>query len=184
MLPRRAALALVITAVAVALLFSFKTPTEQGIGTTADRRAAVFGQSTPSARIRPSSPAHATQAPTSVGGAPPTRAPAGATATEPPPTDPPASASTDGTLTGPVVSTRFGPVEVQITVQGGKIVDVTALELPSGRRSGQISQAAEPLLRDEALQAQSATIDIVSGATYTSEAYAQSLQAALDQAHG
>ena len=65
---------------------------------------------------------------------------------------------------------------------GGKLTDVVALELPTGRRSGQISNYAAPTLRQEALQAQSAKIDLVSGATYTSDAYTQSLQAALDQA--
>jgi uncharacterized protein with FMN-binding domain len=73
-------------------------------------------------------------------------------------------------------------VEVQITVSGGKVTDVVALQLPSGGRSGRISSYAEPSLHSEALSAQSAQIDGVSGATYTSEAYAQSLQAALDQA--
>jgi uncharacterized protein with FMN-binding domain len=61
---------------------------------------------------------------------------------------------------------------------------VRALALPNDRpRSQFISAQAEPLLRSEALSAQSARIDIVSGATYTSEGYAQSLQAALDRAH-
>jgi uncharacterized protein with FMN-binding domain len=85
-------------------------------------------------------------------------------------------------VTGSVISTRYGTVEVQVTVQGGAITDVQAIELPSGGRSGQISSYAAPLLASEALSAQSANIDIVSGATYTSEGYAQSLQAALDQA--
>ena len=67
-------------------------------------------------------------------------------------------------------------------VAGGKVSDVVALALPTGRRSGQISDYAAPILRQEALQAQSANINLVSGATYTSDAYAQSLQAALDQA--
>ena len=63
--------------------------------------------------------------------------------------------------------------------------DVTALQLPDGDpRSSQISQYAEPYLRQSVLQAQSAAIDMVSGATYTSQAYAQSLQSALDQASG
>ena len=69
-----------------------------------------------------------------------------------------------------------------MTVVNGQVTDVTALELPSGGRSGQISREAEPILHDEALSAQSASIDGVSGATYTSLAYEQSLQAALDAA--
>lgn len=61
---------------------------------------------------------------------------------------------------------------------------MTALELPSGDgRSQRISQAVAPILREEALAAQDAPIDLVSGATYTSRAYASSLQAALDAAH-
>ena len=88
-------------------------------------------------------------------------------------------------MTGPVFDTRYGPVQVQVTIANGKVADVTALELPSDRaRSADISQYVEPILRSEALQAQNGQIDLVSGATYTSIAYARSLQAALDQAHG
>ncbi len=88
------------------------------------------------------------------------------------------------TVMGPVVDTRWGPVQVEVTVSGSQLVDVAALELPSGGRSSQISRFVEPILRSEALQAQSANIDGVSGATYTSAAYAQSLQAALDSVGG
>jgi uncharacterized protein with FMN-binding domain len=73
---------------------------------------------------------------------------------------------------------------VQITVSGGKITDVQAIQLPSDRqRSAEISQQAGPLLQQEVLQAQSAQIDSLSGATYTSYSYTQSLQSAIDQAH-
>ena len=68
-------------------------------------------------------------------------------------------------------------------MKSGKITEVAALQLPTDGRSGRISQEVEPILHDEALQAQNAQIDLVSGATYTSQGYAQSLQAALDQAH-
>lgn len=89
----------------------------------------------------------------------------------------------NGTVTGQVVTTRFGTVQVQITVSGGKVTDVKALQLPNDRiRSMQISQYVGPILRSEALQAQSAQISLISGATFTSEAYAQSLQSALRQA--
>jgi uncharacterized protein with FMN-binding domain len=92
------------------------------------------------------------------------------------------SATGTETVTGAIVSSRYGDTEVQITFSNGKITAVTALELPTGGRSGQISSYVGPILSSEALTAQSANIDIVSGATYTSEAYAQSLQSALDQA--
>ena len=87
------------------------------------------------------------------------------------------------TLDGPVVDTDYGNVQVRVTLQANKIVDVQALQLPSDRsRSARISQYAGPLLRKEALQAQSAKIDLVSGASYTSDGYAQSLQGALNSA--
>jgi uncharacterized protein with FMN-binding domain len=95
-----------------------------------------------------------------------------------------ASAKAVGTYAGSVVQTRFGSVQVQITVQAGKITDVTALQLTDAeRRSVQISNMAAPLLRDEVLQAQSANVQTISGATVTSDAYLNSLQAALDAAH-
>ncbi len=95
-----------------------------------------------------------------------------------------ASAKAVGTYAGSVVQTRFGSVQVQITVQAGKITDVTALQLTDAeRRSVQISNQAAPLLRDEVLQAQSANVQTISGATVTSDAYLNSLQAALDAAH-
>ena len=84
---------------------------------------------------------------------------------------------------GTVEQNRYGPVQVRVTVVGGRLTDVQALQLPSDRaRSQRISQIAGPLLREEALQAQSARIHVVSGATYTSDGYARSLQHALDAA--
>ncbi|HYL41379.1 MAG TPA: FMN-binding protein, partial [Candidatus Binatus sp.] len=90
--------------------------------------------------------------------------------------------SGSGTYDGSAVNTRYGTVQVEGTVRGGKVTAVTAVALPMGGRSGMISGYAAPILSSEALSAQSAQIDIVSGATYTSDGYAQSLQAALDQA--
>ena len=67
-------------------------------------------------------------------------------------------------------------------MSGGQITDVKTLALPSGGRSGQIAAYAAPQLRSEVLTAQSAQVNTVSGATYTSEGYLQSLQSALDKA--
>lgn len=95
-----------------------------------------------------------------------------------------ASAKAVGTYAGSVVQTRFGSVQVQITVQAGKITDVTALQLTDAeRKSVQISNRAAPLLRTEVLAAQSADVQTISGATVTSDAYLNSLQAALDAAN-
>ena len=89
----------------------------------------------------------------------------------------------DGTYTGSSANTRFGPVQVQITVSGGQITDVQVPEYPSGNpRDRQINQRALPVLVAETTAAQSSDIDMVSGATYTSQGYLQSLQSAIDQA--
>jgi uncharacterized protein with FMN-binding domain len=94
-----------------------------------------------------------------------------------------ATPATTRTVDGPIVATGYGDVQVEVTVRGKRIVDVQALKLPSDRaRSQRISAHAGPILRAEALQAQSANIDAVSGASYTSAGYAQSLQSALDAA--
>ncbi|MGW5671641.1 FMN-binding protein [Micromonospora sp. NPDC003776] len=89
-----------------------------------------------------------------------------------------------GTATGSVAQTRWGPVQVRITVSHGKITDVTAVQVPDGNhRDQEINDYAVPILHQEALAAQSAQIDTVSGATVTSDGYRESLQSALDAAH-
>lgn len=93
------------------------------------------------------------------------------------------SASGTRIIDGPAVENRYGPVQVEVTLAGDRIIDVQALQLPSDRaKSQQISDVAGPRLRQEVLVAQSAQVHTVSGATYTSIGYQQSLQAALDQA--
>ena len=95
-----------------------------------------------------------------------------------------AAAKAGGTYDGDVVQTRFGTVQVQITVKAGQITEVTALKLTDAEgRSVQISNYAAPILRSEVLQAQSADVQTVGGATVTSDAYLTSLQAALDAAN-
>ena len=87
------------------------------------------------------------------------------------------------TVTGQVAQTQWGPVQVELTVDGSKITAVSVLQYPSGNGTDQqINSYALPILVSETLDAQSAGIDMVSGATVTSEGYVQSLQAALDQA--
>jgi uncharacterized protein with FMN-binding domain len=89
------------------------------------------------------------------------------------------------TVTGDTIQTRWGPVQVRITIKDGKLTEVTAVAYPTDNpRDQEINSYALPRLRSEALQAQSANIDTVSGATYTSDGYRQSLQSALDSAVG
>ena len=102
----------------------------------------------------------------------------------PRPSPTPTPVAPSGTFTGADVPNRFGDVVVRIVLSRGNMTDVQAVTLPTDRaESAYISQQAGPLLRSEALQAQSANIDIISGATYTSESYAQSLESALKKAH-
>ncbi len=85
------------------------------------------------------------------------------------------------TIAGPSEDMQWGPVQVTITVTGKRLTDVQATAPTERERSAFINQQALPLLRQEALQAQSASINEISGATMTSDAYAASLQAALQQ---
>ncbi|HEX8970333.1 FMN-binding protein [Oryzihumus sp.] len=94
------------------------------------------------------------------------------------------STSTRRSVTGALVSTPYGTVQVKAVLVGTRLKDVVALKLTdSSSTSVGISGRAAPVLRQEAISAQSARIDSVSGATFTSEGYKQSLQAALDAAH-
>ncbi|MBW8481222.1 FMN-binding protein [Actinomadura parmotrematis] len=99
-----------------------------------------------------------------------------------------AAAGTQGsaakTYQGSVAQTQWGPVQVTVTVSGGRITDVGVPTYPNGNhRDEEINAQALPRLKEEVLDAQSADIDTVSGATVTSDGYRQSLQAALDAAH-
>jgi uncharacterized protein with FMN-binding domain len=157
-----------LTAVGLALLLSFRTPSQPLARGTRSSLAPLVGQP-PGA-----SPAALEASPTNEAASP-----------SPAPATPSSAQAGNGTVTGPAVQNPYGEVQVQVTLVNGKITQIVALKLPKDLfRSAVISQEAEPLLREEALQAQSAQIDLLSGATYTSEAYVESLQGALDQAHG
>ena len=89
-----------------------------------------------------------------------------------------------GTFAGSTSNTRYGPVQVQISVTGGRITAATLLQVPhEAGRTDRINSQAVPILKQETVQAQSAQIDTVSGATYTSNGYIRSLQSAIDAAH-
>jgi uncharacterized protein with FMN-binding domain len=96
----------------------------------------------------------------------------------------PLASNVNGVFTGPAVEMEYGPVQVAIYVQKGKITDVKAVQYPVDRpRSQSINSQAVPLLRSEVLEGQSANINLISGATFTSNAFASSLSAAIEQEH-
>ncbi|SDM81689.1 FMN-binding domain-containing protein [Cryobacterium flavum] len=93
------------------------------------------------------------------------------------------ASSQSGSFTGSVVATQFGNMQVSVTIANGAITEVTPLQLTNrGGRSVAISNQAAPILRSEVLAAQSASVQNVSGATYTTQGYLRSLQSALDMA--
>jgi len=169
---RRVILAICATAAALALLLSFKTHTQPGIGSSP---AAALGTPAPgtgdtaaAAAPSPGASASAVKAKGSTSKGTP-KAGTGST--------------TAKTVTGEAWPTIYGPVQVQVTVSGGKVTAVTATEYPEETpRDYQINSYAIPQLNSEATAAGSASIDSVSGATYTSQGYVGSLQSALDKA--
>lgn len=204
--PVRAVMTLIGTVAGLALLLSFKTPDAPPLQAgAAGSPSAIIGQASPSqapggngiGAVAPppqgngSGNDHPT--PSVAAGSGPTPAPTGpaaprggTSAPTPAPTPAPTSApvTADGTVDGPVIQTPYGDVQVEVKIQGGKIADVKALQLPTDRlRSAEISQYVGPILHDEVLHLQTWRINLISGATYTSIGYARSVQAALDQAH-
>lgn len=158
------------TVVALVALLGFKT---HGAGTTSGALPAI---SAPSAAASSSTAASGTG--TAGTSAPPD--PASSSATPKASATPSAAART---IAGDAVETRYGTVQVQVVVAGSKIQSVSFLQLTADDpRSADINQQAAPILLQETMQAQSSQIDSVSGATYTSDGYLQSLQSALDQA--
>jgi uncharacterized protein with FMN-binding domain len=166
---RRAILAICATAVGLVLLLSFKTHTQSAAPGASP--AAALGSPTPGTGAAGTGTGTAgAAAPAASGSA----APANSTS---------AKSGAAKTVTGAAWPTIYGPVQVRVTVTGGKVTAVTAVEYPTDTpRDYQINAFAIPQLNAEALAAGSAKIDTVSGATYTSGGYVGSLQNALDKA--
>jgi uncharacterized protein with FMN-binding domain len=119
--------------------------------------------------------------PASTSAAPATDTPTGSTSTSGVASS--SAGTTSASYTGTAVRTRYGIVQVKVVVSGSKITNVSFAQLTAfDGRSQQINSDAAPILLQETLSAQSAKIDTVSGATYTSDGYDNSLQSALDQA--
>ncbi|MEV0402404.1 FMN-binding protein [Actinoallomurus sp. NPDC050550] len=154
---KRAILAIVGTAAGLVLLLSFKTHPASSSGTAAG-----------------------TGTGTGTGGDTAAPAPSASSGTG---SGSKSSGSTTRTVTGDTIDTRWGPVQVRVTLTSGKITKVETVQVPDGNpRDQEINSFAVPQLKQETLAAQSAQIDTVSGATVTSDGYKNSLQSALDKA--
>jgi uncharacterized protein with FMN-binding domain len=161
----RGTIAFAATVGALALLFSFRggplAPSEvvRAVGDTALATEELVASPPPVSGSPDAATASPTASPTAV-----------------------AATSAPTTVTGAPYSFRWGTVQVAVTALRGDITDVEALRLPDGdRHSAYISEVVGPILREEAISSDSADVSVVSGATYTSRAYAASLQSALDQ---
>ena len=158
------------TVVGLIMLLSFKTrsapPAAVAVGPATSSPAASSPATSSPTASSPTAPA-ATGTPGAASGS----------------TSPATSASSPQTVTGSAASTRYGPVQVQITVTNGQVTAVKAVQYPTGSsRDQEINSFAIPQLNQEAVAAKSAKIDMISGATYTSDGYITSLQSALSKA--
>jgi uncharacterized protein with FMN-binding domain len=160
---RRNAAAFAVSGVVAALLFLYPTSLNRPTGPTIEAKPALGS--------------------TAVGGSA-LSSTSGSTTVSPSASPSAGSGATSTTYTGALVHTRWGPVQVRITVAGARIVAAQAVAYPNDNaRDEQINGYAVPMLNGAAVAAQSAGIDTVSGATYTSDGYIRSLQSALDMAH-
>lgn len=176
---RRIVVAVMGTLSGLVLLFSYHTSTNATSTIALGSPKPAGTPKAPTTAATPS-PTPTTTGPSSLTSpsAPTTAAPKAVT----PSTTAPAAVSR--TFTGASAPTRWGDVQVQITVSGGRITQAQAVQYPQGNgRDQEINSYALPVLAQEVTTAQSAQIDAVSGATVTSDGYIQSLQSALDQAH-
>lgn len=159
---RRAVLAIVSTVTGLVFLLSFKTH-----GASVGTPPAAIASPTPGSGSTGSAAKPTGSSSGSAAGSAPTKSP---------------TRATSRTVTGAIADTPYGPVQVRITVRDGRITAVTAAADAADPRSQQINAYALPQLYQETLAADSANIDMISGATYTSEGYVTSLQSALNKA--
>ena len=169
---RRVLLALAATAIGLVLLLSYKahSPSPQS--------SALSGPE-PGGTVAPGVGTGALTEPSTAA------AGAGASATAGPSSSPASSGgkAKSGVYSGDPETSQFSTIQVKITVSGGRISDITLIQdLDDDEHSAEVDAYATPILRSEALSAQSANVDVVSGATFTSESYTQSLQSAIDRA--
>ncbi|WP_441249861.1 FMN-binding protein [Kitasatospora sp. McL0602] len=159
---RRAVVTTSATLAGVVLLLSLKTPESGG----------HLGAATKVISSAPSGASDASDTSGASGASPSASASASA----------PATATASRSITGTAADTRYGAVQVRVTLAGKKISRIDVLQYPTeSHRDQEINTYALPQLNQEAMDAQSAQIDVVSGATYTSDGYTRSLQSALDQ---
>jgi uncharacterized protein with FMN-binding domain len=169
---KRIVLWVLSTLTCLVLLFGYHTSTSGALA--ANAQSSFVSSSTPSATSPSGSSSRSGSSSSSSSGS--------SSGTSSPSSAP--ARTTKRTVTGSVANTQWGPVQVQLTISGGKITKVDVLQYPNGNpRDAEINDRALPILIKETVDQQSAQIDMVSGATVTSDGYLQSLQSAVDRAN-
>jgi uncharacterized protein with FMN-binding domain len=163
--------ALALTGAGSALVLGFKTTDKLTIDSSAQVNTATNGSTASSGSAGTTG---TTGSSGSTATAEPTTAPGSGTGST--------AAYKDGTYTGHAVSEPWGPFQVQVVISNGSISSVSVVESPSDRHSSRINSQAVPLLNQSVMSSAGTSVDQVSGATWTSESYAESLQSALDAA--
>ena len=170
---KKIVLAVMTTISGLVMLFSYHTSTQSVAATTPEETDTGNTQSDAGTTTTAPSATSSAGSTTSAGSTPTASSSSSAS-----------GSGGDGTYTGDAVETRWGTVQVEITVESGKITSADAVQFPSENpKDQQINAYAVPALNAEVVQAQSASIDAVSGATVTSGGYIESLQSAIDAAH-
>ena len=183
---KRISYAVMSTLTALVLLFGYRTSTSSrspNSGTVIIGASAPSSSTTTSASSTPSTDAGSPTTSTGSTASAASTASTASTASSSKSSSPSATSAVAKTVTGTAADTRWGPVQVQLIVKNGKITNVSVVEYPNNNgRDQEINATALPVLVDETLKTQSARIDMVSGATYTSQGYLTSLQSAIDKA--
>ena len=185
---RRIVIWVMSTLTVVVLLFSYNTSRSSTLVTTAETRQVAssgsVGSSSGSVSGSSDQAAAATGSDSGSGSSSGTGSTSSGSGSDSGSTGASGQSTGSQTFAGDAVMTRYGAVQVQITVSGGKITAADVLQVPwQDRHDQMINSQAVPVYNSEAVQAQSADIDVVSGATVTWEGYTQSLQSAIDAAH-
>jgi hypothetical protein len=181
----RGPLGFVALAGTVVLVVGVKTISGDGSAPGSALASAPPGRAT-TTEAAPSDPSSSTGSPDSTGSSgssgSPDPSPSGSEGSASPDTAGSGGSSARRTVRGDAIDTRFGPVQVDVVLAGNELVDVVPVAVPDqDPRDRQINEYAVPLLRQEVLDAQSAKIDSVSGASFTSYGYAWSVQSVLDR---
>jgi uncharacterized protein with FMN-binding domain len=175
-------IALALTGAGSALVVAFQVPEAPLVAVTSAASSTSTTAVVSHAAATATATATATRGATSRAVTTPTPEPTETATPTPTKTATSSSLYADGTYTGEAEQEPWGTFQVEVTISGGRVTDVSVVSAPTDGHSNRINTIAVPILTESVLSAQSTNVDLVSGATWTSDSYLTSLQAALDRA--